>query len=79
MAEIITPKHSTNNARVYICMCRYNLSTPVREILGRHFRFEDDLRTQYATVEDLLAHKMAIPANSRMRFNSALSRKTIAE
>ena len=60
-------------------MCRYNLSTPVRDILGRHFRFEDDLRTQYATVEDLLAHKMAIPANSRMRFNSALSRKTIAE
>ncbi|KAL8567135.1 hypothetical protein ACOMHN_033037 [Nucella lapillus] len=55
----------------------YNLSTPVRDILGPHFRFEDDLRTQQATVEDLLSHKMAIPSNSRMRFDSSLTRRTL--
>ncbi|XP_076444153.1 uncharacterized protein LOC143282408 [Babylonia areolata] len=56
---------------------RYNLSTPVRDILGHHFRFEDDLRTRQATVEDLLSHKMAIPSNSRMRFDSSLTRRTL--
>ena len=71
-------KYLTSNC-TSVRMGRFNLSTPVRNILGRHFRFEDDLRTQYATVEDLLAHKMAIPANSRMRFDSALTRKTIVE
>ncbi|XP_070206335.1 uncharacterized protein [Littorina saxatilis] len=58
---------------------RYNLSTKVRDILGPDFRYGDDMRTKEATVEDLLSHKMAIPANNRLRFNNNLTRANLKE
>jgi hypothetical protein len=58
---------------------RYSLSTKVKDILGPDFKFADKLRTEEATVEDLLAHKMAIPANNRLRFNDNITRDNIQE
>ena len=58
---------------------RYNLSTKVRDIVGEDFRFADEVRTREATVEDLLSHKMAIPANNRLRFNNNLTRANLKE
>lgn len=65
------------NNDFFVLVCRYNISTPVREIMGRYFRFADDLRTQHATAEDVLSHKMAVPANNKIRFDSTLSRRTL--
>ena len=35
---------------------------PLREVLGKDFRLQDDFRTQKATIRDLLAHQLGMPS-----------------
>ncbi|XP_076464125.1 uncharacterized protein LOC143296197 [Babylonia areolata] len=46
---------------------RLKLSTNVRKTLTEDFKFNNTLRTIYATVEDLLAHRLGIPRNNYVR------------
>ncbi|XP_041368109.1 D-alanyl-D-alanine-carboxypeptidase/endopeptidase AmpH-like [Gigantopelta aegis] len=58
---------------------RHNISlnTPVVDVLGKDFRFEDDLRTKYATLEDLLSHRLGIPSNNNIRLDTNLTRANL--
>lgn len=53
---------------------RYTLDTTVREILGDDFYFYDALRTNHATVRDLLAHRLGISSNNYVRLQEGFTR-----
>lgn len=55
------------------------LSTPIAHILPAGFRFNNTLRTTYATTEDLLAHRTGIPRSSEMRLADDYSTDTIVQ
>jgi CubicO group peptidase (beta-lactamase class C family) len=50
------------------------LTSTVRDVVGGGFSFNDSQRTQYATIEDLLAHRLRVPENSEFRFNPQIDR-----
>ncbi|KAK6179308.1 hypothetical protein SNE40_011698 [Patella caerulea] len=56
---------------------QYSLQTTVREILGPNFKFADDLRTEYTTLEDLLSHRTGIPPNNFIRYDNNLTRNNL--
>ncbi|XP_050400127.2 uncharacterized protein LOC126817312 [Patella vulgata] len=56
---------------------QYTLQTTVKEILGPNFKFADDLRTEYTTVEDLLSHRTGTPPNNFIRYDNNLTRNNL--
>ena len=46
-------------------------------MLGEDFRFYDDMRTKYATLEDLLSHRLGIPSNNNLRLDTNLTRANL--
>ncbi|WAR16644.1 GIGA6-like protein [Mya arenaria] len=54
-----------------------SLSTQVRSVLNDTEVFADYLRSHYATLEDLLAHRIGVPSNNNIRFNTNVTRKNL--
>lgn len=54
-----------------------SLSTQIRKLLGQEDIFEDYLRSKYATLEDLLAHRIGLPSNNNLRLDDKLTRKSL--
>ncbi|WAR16486.1 GIGA6-like protein [Mya arenaria] len=54
-----------------------SLSTQVRTVLNDTEVFADYLRSHYATLEDLLAHRIGVPSNNNIRFNTNVTRKNL--
>eukprot|EP00058_Branchiostoma_floridae_P025719 XP_002611209.1 hypothetical protein BRAFLDRAFT_71169 [Branchiostoma floridae] len=54
--------------------------TPLVDILGEEFRFQDEFRTKEATLRDLLAHKMGLQKfpDSILQFGSNVGRAELA-
>ncbi|XP_071095539.1 uncharacterized protein [Haliotis cracherodii] len=55
---------------------RFSINTNVYKILGR-YKFNNTLRSVYATVEDLMAHRMGIPRNNYLRLDNTLTRENL--
>ncbi|XP_046556379.1 protein flp-like isoform X2 [Haliotis rubra] len=55
---------------------RFFINTNVYKILGR-YKFNNTLRSVYATVEDLMAHRMGIPRNNYLRLDDTLTRDNL--
>ncbi|XP_067665045.1 uncharacterized protein [Haliotis asinina] len=55
---------------------RFSINTNVYKILGR-YKFNNTLRSVYATVEDLMAHRMGIPRNNYIRLDDTLTRENL--
>lgn len=51
----------------------------VSSLLGEKFQMPDDVRRGHATFADLMAHRMAIPPNNKLRFDSNLTRENLLE
>ncbi|KAK3762316.1 hypothetical protein RRG08_006060 [Elysia crispata] len=58
---------------------RTNLTvdSKVQELLGDKFQMMDEFRTKDATFADVMGHRMAIPANNGIRFDSNLTRESL--
>ncbi|KAJ8304984.1 hypothetical protein KUTeg_018567 [Tegillarca granosa] len=55
-----------------------HLNTPIRIILNTSDHlFEDELRSRYATLKDLLAHRLGIPSHNYIRFDDTLTRENL--
>ncbi|CAG5136035.1 unnamed protein product, partial [Candidula unifasciata] len=53
------------------------LSSTIREVVGNNFCFNDTQRTEYATIEDLLTHRLRVPGNDEFRFNPKIDRQEL--
>jgi len=51
----------------------------VKEVLDDDSIFEDSLRSNYATIEDLLAHRMGIPSNNNIRLDETVNRENLVK
>ena len=51
--------------------------TRVKDVMPPDFAFYDELRTEHATIRDLLSHRMGIPSHNRLRMQSTLTRQTL--
>ncbi|KAL3887928.1 hypothetical protein ACJMK2_000313 [Sinanodonta woodiana] len=56
---------------------KFSLSSTVADVLEEDDLFYDKLRSQYATLEDLLAHRMGIPSNNNIRLDDSLTRESL--
>ncbi|KAK3590927.1 hypothetical protein CHS0354_032646 [Potamilus streckersoni] len=56
---------------------KFSLSSKVSDILGKDDLFYGKLRSQYATLEDLLAHRLGVPSNNNIRLDSSLTRENL--
>ncbi|ESP00687.1 hypothetical protein LOTGIDRAFT_157977 [Lottia gigantea] len=57
----------------------FTIKSTVREVVGGDFQFYDNLRTKYATLEDLLGHRMGLPSNNDIRYDDKLTRKNLLD
>ncbi|GFN80425.1 protein flp [Plakobranchus ocellatus] len=55
------------------------VDSKVQELLGEKFKMMDEFRTKETTFADLMGHRMAIPSNNRIRFDSNLTRESLLE
>ncbi|XP_063445232.1 gigasin-6-like isoform X1 [Mytilus trossulus] len=55
----------------------YTLDTRLKKILPGKKIFYDSLRSDYATLRDLLSHKLGIPKHNEMRFDTELTRENV--
>ncbi|XP_052101404.1 uncharacterized protein LOC127735305 [Mytilus californianus] len=55
----------------------YSLNSRVAEFYGNHPVFDGYLRSKFATIRDLLSHRMGIPMHNFIRFDSTLNRKNL--
>ncbi|XP_041369961.1 protein flp-like [Gigantopelta aegis] len=53
------------------------ISTNVYRVLGSGFKFNNTLRSIYATLEDLAAHRLGIPRNNYIRLDTSLTRRNL--
>ncbi|XP_063435302.1 uncharacterized protein LOC134716321 isoform X2 [Mytilus trossulus] len=56
---------------------KYSLNTKVSTIFNNEGIFIDLLRSKYATVRDLLSHRLGIPGNNRIRLDNNLTRANV--
>ncbi|XP_052099039.1 gigasin-6-like [Mytilus californianus] len=56
---------------------KYSLNTKVSTIFKNEGIFLDSLRSKYATIRDLLSHKLGIPGNNRIRLDNNLTRANV--
>ncbi|KAL4218011.1 hypothetical protein ACF0H5_022749 [Mactra antiquata] len=56
-----------------------SLSTTLRSLFGRGDLFKSILRSKYATIEDLLAHRIGLPSNNKLRFDDKLTRGNLID
>ncbi|KAL3887929.1 hypothetical protein ACJMK2_000314 [Sinanodonta woodiana] len=56
---------------------KFSLSSKVSDVLGKEDLFYGKLRSQYATLEDLLAHRMGVPSNNNIRLDDSLTRENL--
>ncbi|XP_050400285.1 protein flp [Patella vulgata] len=55
----------------------YHVGTNVYKVLNNSRLFNNTLRSIYATVDDLMAHRLAIPRNNFLRLSSTLTRENL--
>lgn len=58
---------------------RFNLNTRVADIFDNDDLFSDSLRSKYATLEDLLGHRLGLPSNNKIRYDTTLTRENLIQ
>ena len=56
---------------------RFSIATPIKDIYNDDNIFEDELRSKYTTIRDLLSHNMGIPSNNYVRLDDTLTRDNL--
>ncbi|KAL8602656.1 hypothetical protein ACOMHN_029978 [Nucella lapillus] len=69
LSKAFTAALLTNAVSANRSMSR-KMSTNVYRVLGRGFKFNNTLRSTYATLEDLVAHRTGIPRNNYVRLSA---------
>ncbi len=54
------------------------MHTTLHKIIGT-YKFNNTLRSWYATVKDLMAHRTGIPRNNYVRLSDTLTRENLIE
>ena len=57
---------------------RLSWDTPVRDFLGDQFYFGDAMRSKYATLRDILSHRMGLPSNNAVRLQAGIDLEMLA-
>lgn len=63
---------------VYV-LYSFALTTKVKDMMDPGFVFVDQERTEYATVVDILAHRMGIPDHTNLRLDQNLTRANLQQ
>ncbi|KAL4240720.1 hypothetical protein ACF0H5_001508 [Mactra antiquata] len=56
-----------------------SLSTTLRSLFGRDDIFKSELRSRYATIEDLLAHRIGLPSYNYIRYDDTMTRRNLID
>ncbi|XP_048733368.2 D-alanyl-D-alanine-carboxypeptidase/endopeptidase AmpH-like [Ostrea edulis] len=58
---------------------KYTVDTPLRIVFDDESLFKDEILSKYATIRDLLCHRMGIPGNDAIRLDTNLTRENLVQ
>ncbi|XP_048733367.2 uncharacterized protein LOC125649702 [Ostrea edulis] len=58
---------------------KYTVDTPLRVVFDDESLFKDEILSRYATIRDLLCHRMGIPGNNAIRLDTNLTRENLVQ